>query len=110
MIIKICEEMRTVRIDNDYMNYRTLVNILKEYAYNDIFNIIYNYNHRDSAEQEMIKQKSIILGKWINSEVNHIKELLDNSLEKKDYKDFKVLSQSDIVLKSIDKKIKELRF
>ena len=110
MIIKICEEMRTVRIDKDYMNYRTLVNILKEYAYNDIFNIVYNYNHRDSAEQEIIKQKSIVLSKWINSEINHIKELLNSSLLIKDYKNFKMLSQSDIELHSIDRKIKEVRF
>ena len=38
------------------------------------------------------------------------KELLDDSLKKKDYKNFKVLSQSDIVLRWIGGRIGELKW
>jgi len=102
--------MRTVRIDKDYMNYRTLVNILKEYVSSEIFNVVYNYRVKDNPEYEEIKSKTIVLEKWINSEINHVKELLDDSLKKKDYKNFKVLSQSDIVLRWIGGRIGELKW
>jgi len=110
MIIKICEEMRQVRLDSDYMNYRTLVNILRDYAHSDLFNAVYIYRDATLPKEYMvIVDKIKVLDKWISSEIDHMNELLEINLKKKDYKNFKMLSQSDVILKSIHNRIEELR-
>lgn len=108
MIIKICEEMRDLRIKNDYRNYRNLVNILRDYAYDLIRNPL-DYIQLKKEEYEVKTEPIKTLEKWVKSEIGHVTELLNSSLGNKNYGDFKILSQSDLVLKGIHNRIKDSR-
>ena len=108
MIIKICEEMRDLRIKNDYRNYRNLVNILRDYAY-DLIRIPSYYIELKKDEYEIKTEPIRMLKKWVDSEIVHVTELLNSSLKNKNYGDFKILSQSDLLLKGIHNRINDSR-
>ena len=63
-----------------------------------------------SKEEYSIITKPISdLKKWISSEIIHVKELLESSLKNKNYGNFKILSQSDLMLKWIHNRINDSR-
>ena len=103
MIIKILEEMRQVRIKEDYKNYRTLSDVLNEYLYIEIYNIPINKFNEEKHD------KVNIIFKWIDSEIIHISECVDQCLKDKDYKNLKMTSQSYSNLQKMKNRI-ELHF
>jgi hypothetical protein len=93
MINKLLEQMRNLRIKNDYKNYRSLCNTLYEELRNQIFN-----KSKDRMSDEVKSNiKNII--KWVESEIRHIRELLEIALNDNQYDTFKVLSciNSDLI-------------
>lgn len=109
MIIKICEEIVELRIRKDYKNYRNLTNILKEYVC-DLIRIPSDYFEVPNREEYDIKVKPIkMINKWIEDEIILVTELLNSSLKYKNYGDFKILSQSDLMLKYMHNRIKDSR-
>ena len=104
MIIKILEEMRQIRIKEDYKNYRTLSDVLSEYLYIEIYNIPIN-----KLTEEKYDKVNIIL-KWIDSEIIHISECVDQFLKDKDYKNLKITSQSHSNLQKMKTRLEDIKF
>lgn len=103
MIIKILEELRQLRIKEDYNNYRTLTNILDEYIC-----IEFCSNTKYFNEDEF--NKIDIVFKWIDSEITHISECVNRFLKEKDYKNLKITSQSHNNLQRMKNRLEDSRF
>lgn len=102
MIIKILEELREVRIKQDYKNYRTLVNALFDYLKTETFDLqLYEINNE-------IIEKIKTYKKWIYSELEQVKEITENELTNKNYGDFKITSQSYNELRYIFKRLSDI--
>jgi len=104
MIIKILEEMRQVRIKEDYNNYRTLSDVLSNYLYAEIYNV-----PTRKINEELYEKVNIIL-KWIDSEITHIDKIVNLLLEDKNYKNFKFTSQSYNSLQKIKNRLDDIKF
>jgi len=104
MIIKILEEMRQIRLKEDYNNYRTLSDVLNNYLYVEIYNV----PTRKISEE--LYDKIIIILKWVDSEITHIDKIINSLLKDKKYKDFKFTSQSYNSLQKIKNKLDDIKF
>ena len=97
MVFKLLEEMRQLRINANYLDYRTvtdiaLMNISRDYLYSNELQI-----------NEIIK-----IMHWLESEIFNNEEILDSSLKNKDYKTLKIVSQTNDNIKRRFIDIKEI--
>jgi hypothetical protein len=95
MIFKILEEMKVVRKERDYNNYRTLLDALNDYLRNEIFNVPFN-----DVTDEIVDKVTLII-KSIDEELTYLYSLSIKALENKGYRDFKLISQSYNHMKAI---------
>lgn len=100
MIIKILEEMKEVRLNKDYKNYRNLSDILGEYISAEIFRMEVN---QTLSETTIAKTLTVI--DELNTELTFIKEIVDTSLSNKDYASLKIMAQVDSYLQKLKSKL-----
>jgi hypothetical protein len=96
VLIKILEEMRELRINQDYKNYRTLSNVLNDNIRIEIIN---------EPCTEEIRKNIETIKKWLESEIKLNKENLEFNLKHKNYSYFKIISQCNNILQSIYKNL-----
>lgn len=99
MINKLLNELKEVRENKDYKNYRTLSNILAEY----INNIYFSPNSTLYGESYFGKEYEVYINilKDISNEIIELNNISTDALKNKQYAILKIITQSTINLKKL---------
>jgi len=99
MINKILEEMKQVREQGDYKNYRTLAQVLIEYVGSEILRLSYS-----DLNIEIISRTNYISA-YLISEIDCLNDIAKQTLNSKDYSNFKIVSQVNCDLRNLESKL-----